>query len=107
MSSRHDTYGVLPEKVISGRVDGLEPSEIGAPLLTTSKCGEGLVTSRDTRIWLTPLASFSSQVTQGAVGLAGFIVPAAMRGSAASLIGFLFSEQLPSDVASAAQVLPL
>ena len=36
--------------------------------------------------------TISSQVTHGTVGLAGFIVPAATRGSSASLVGSAFSE---------------
>jgi hypothetical protein len=38
MSSRHETYGVLPENVTSGRVESFAPIEIGAPLLASSKC---------------------------------------------------------------------
>ena len=33
-SLRHVTYGVLPENVMSGRVESLLPVEIGCPLLT-------------------------------------------------------------------------
>src|SRR5436305_10516766 len=76
VSSRHVTYGVLPENVMSGRVDSAPGVEIGLPALTIWKCGVGVATKRETKTCLTPPA-VSLQVTQGAVGLAGFIVPAA------------------------------
>src|SRR5919201_2737607 len=93
VSSRQDTYGMLPENVMSGRVEGFESSEIGWPLLTSSKCAvEPLPTRRDTKIWCVPPRS-SSHVTHGTVGLAGFMVPAATRGSSAPAFTFLLSEQ--------------
>src|SRR5207248_5896437 len=92
VSSRQVTYGVLPENVMSGRVDWTPAVEIGFPPLTIWKCGDGVATNRETNTWCTP-PTVSSQVTQGAVGLAGFIVPGATRGSAASLAGSLLSER--------------
>src|SRR5581483_9770720 len=77
---------------MSGRVDSTPAVEIGLPALTIWKCGDGVATKRETNTWCTP-PTVSSQVTQGAVGLAGFIVPAATRGSSAPLVGSLFSEQ--------------
>lgn len=47
---RQDTYGVLPENVMSGRV-ALAPCEIGAPLLTIWKCAVAPTpTNRETMI---------------------------------------------------------
>src|SRR6201995_2179274 len=89
---------------MSGRVDSTPAVEIGAPPLTTWKCGVGVATNRDTNTWCTP-PTVSSQVTQGAVALAGFIVPAATRGSSASLAGSLLSEQFCSADREAAQLL--
>ncbi len=89
---------------MSGRVDSTPAVEIGLPPLTIWKCGVGVATNRDTNTWCTP-PTVSSQVTQGAVGLAGFIVPAATRGSSASLAGSLFSEQACSALREPAQVL--
>ena len=89
--SRHVTYGVLPENVMSGRVESMPGVEIGWPPLTIWKCGVGVATNRETNTWWTP-PTVSSQVTHGTVGLAGFIVPAATCGSSASAVGLLFSE---------------
>ena len=50
------------------------------------------------------MPTVSVQVTQGAVGFAGFIVPAATRGSSAFAPGLLFSEHACSAAALAAQV---
>lgn len=91
VSSRQVTYGVLPENVMSGRVESLFAVEIGLPALTIWKCGVGVATNRDTNTCLCA-PTVSVQVTHGAVGLAGFIVPAATRGSSASAPGLLFSE---------------
>src|SRR6202020_1136827 len=101
VSSRHVTYGVLPEKVMSGRVESLAPAEIGLPPLTIWKCGVGVATKRDTNTCLKE-PTISSQATQGAVGFAGFIVPAATRGSSASSVGSWFSEQACSAARGAA-----
>src|SRR5690348_8061445 len=87
---------------MSARVESPEPVEIGAPLLTTLKWAAAPVpTSRDTNtcLWAPTL---SSQIAHGDVGLAGFIVPAAILGSSASLPAFLFSEHWPSAVADSA-----
>src|SRR5437660_10236991 len=104
MSSRQDTYGLLPENVMSGRVESLAPVEIGAPPLTISKCAPApLPTRRETKICLTPSKS-SSQATHGTVGLAGFIVPPATRGFSASFLpGLLLSEHSASLSADSAQ----
>src|SRR5689334_24412585 len=88
---------------MSGRVDSTPAVEIGLPPLTIWKCGAGVATKRETNTWCTP-PTVSSQVTQGAVGFAGFIDPAATRGSSASLVGSLFSEQPCSMVSELAQV---
>src|ERR1700759_5364334 len=87
---------------MSARVDSTPGVEIGLPPLTTSKCGVGVATNRETNTWCTP-PTVSSQVTQGAVGLAGFIVPAATRGSSAPLGGSLFSEHACSVDSELAQ----
>src|SRR5689334_3033547 len=87
---------------MSGRVDSTPAVEIGLPPLTIWKCGVGVATKRETNTWCTP-PTVSSQVTQGEVGLAGFIVPAATRGSSASLVGSLFSEQACSADSALAQ----
>src|SRR5581483_3589350 len=89
---------------MSGRVDSTPEVEIGAPPLTIWKCGVGVATKRETNTWCTPF-TVSSQVTQGAVGLAGFIDPAATRGSSASLVGSLFSEHFCSASSEPAQLL--
>src|ERR1700759_4631111 len=88
---------------MSARVDSTPGVEIGLPPLTISKCGVGTATNRETNTWCTP-PTVSSQVTQGAVGLAGFIVPAATRGSSASLVGSLFSEQACSAASEPPQL---
>ena len=93
---------MLAEKVMSGRVESFVPVEIGAPPLTISKCGLGVAMKRETNTCFTPATS-SSQATQGAVGLAGFIVPAATRGCSASLLGSLLSEHSPSFLIDSAQ----
>ncbi len=103
-SSRHDTYGVLPENVMSGRVESPVPVEIGAPPLAISKCASAPVPTRcETNTCLTP-PTCSSQVIQGEVGLAGFIVPAATRGFSASPFVSLFSEQRASVGADSAHL---
>src|SRR5215472_8840700 len=89
---------------MSGRVDSTPAVEIGLPPFTIWKCGVGVATNRETNTWCTP-PTVSSQVTQGAVGLAGFIVPAATRGSSASLAGLLLSEQACSANSEPAQLL--
>src|SRR5437764_11462457 len=104
MSSRQDTYGVFPENVMSGRVELLDPFEIGAPSLTSSKCAVApLPTSRETKIWFTPRMS-SSHATHGTVALAGFIVPAATRGFSAFPSGFLLSEHWDSFTSDSAHL---
>ena len=67
--------------------------------MASSKCVPP--TSRETKIWCTP-PTVSSQAIQGTVGFAGFIVPAATRGSSASAEALLFCEHWPSMVAFAA-----
>src|ERR671923_93275 len=101
MSSRQETYGVLPENVMSGRVESFAPTEIGAPAFASSKCEPS--TRRATKICFTP-DRVSSHATHGTVGFAGFIVPAATRGSSASSAGFLLSEHLDSFASKSAQV---
>src|SRR5262249_52228584 len=102
---RHVGSGVWPENVRSAGVASTPGVEIGAPPLTIWKCGVGVATNRDTNTWcMSP--TVSSQVTHGAVVLAGFIVPAATRGSSASLAGSLFSEQARSAASEAAQLSP-
>src|ERR1700722_2373588 len=103
MSSRHETYGVLPEKLMSGRVELLTPVEIGAPPLATSKCALVPVpTSRETNTWSTP-ATCSSQATHGTAATPGLIVPAATRGSSALAAGSEFNEQRASLAADSPQ----
>ena len=102
--SRHHTYGVFPENVMSGRVEAPAPLEIAAPPLTIWKWAAlPLPTSRETNTWLTP-DTVSSQATQGTVGFGGFIVPAATCGSSALAAGSLLSEHCASLVPDAAQV---
>src|SRR5262245_9729559 len=93
-SSLQDTYGVLPETVMSGRDESAAPREIGWPLLASSKLLPSF-TSRATKICLTP-RTVSSQATHGTVALAGFMVPPATRGSSASCSGFVLSEHRSS-----------
>src|ERR1700730_4404187 len=110
MSSRHDTYGVLPENVMSGRVESFVPIEIRAPLVTSAKRARAPgPPSCETNTCLTPPRT-SSHATHGTVGLAEFIVPAATRGFSASLAGVLLSEQCSSfatDIAQAPNSPPL
>src|ERR1700722_1986100 len=103
MSSRHETYGVLPEKLMSGGVERLAPVEIAAPPLAISKCAPAPApTSRETNTW-SPPATCSSQATHGTVAAPGLIVPAAPRGSSALAAGAEFSEQRPSLAADSPQ----
>src|SRR5690242_20507825 len=90
---------------MSGRVASPVPVEIGWPPLTSWKrAAAPAPTSRETKIlWLEP--ETSSHTTHGTVGLAGFIVPAATRGSSASLVGSKFSAHACSESRLAPQVL--
>src|SRR5689334_20265099 len=80
---------------MSGRVDGFEVIEIGWPLLASSKWSPS--TNREAKIWSVP-PTLSVHATQGTVGFAESIVPAATRGSCAPLATFLFNEQPASAV---------
>ena len=91
---------MLPENVMSGRVELLAPPEIGAPSLASSKCVPP--TRRETNTCMIPFWGPSSHTTNGTVGLAGFIVPAVTRGSSASAAVSLLSEQ-PASAASCGQ----
>src|SRR5947207_15619033 len=86
---------------MSGRLESFAPTEIGAPLLVSSKWVPP--TRRETKICFT-LPRSSSHTTHGTVAFAGFIVPAATRGSSADLLGSLFKEHCSSFVADSAQV---
>src|SRR4051812_6712810 len=86
---------------MSGRVESFAPSESGCPRLASSKWSPP--TRRDTKICFTPLMS-SSQTTHGTVGDPLVIVPAATRGSSASLDVSLFSEQSFSAESDAMQL---
>src|ERR1700722_20261659 len=77
---------------MSGRVAPLAAVEIGAPpLASTNFAAAPAPTSREKNTCCAPGAP-SSQIAHGTVGLAGFIVPAATRGSSASAAGLAFSE---------------
>src|SRR6476660_6933125 len=90
---------------MSGRVASPDPVEIGWPPLTSWKrAAAPAPTSRETKIWwLVPVPS--SHTTHGTVGWAGFIVPAATRGSSASLVGSRLSAHACSAPRLAPQVL--
>src|SRR5919204_1368892 len=81
--------------------------ETGLPPLNNSKWSP--LTRRDTKIaWWPPTSS--ENVTHGTVGWPGVRVPAATRGSSASLVATLFSEQGSSasvDVAHEPKPLPV
>ena len=92
---------MLPENVMSGRVESFAPIEIGAPLLASSKCVPA-DEPRDEDLLDAGHTSRPTRPTEPSA-FAGFIVPAATRGSSASAVGFLFSEQSASAVSDAAQ----
>src|SRR5689334_18268899 len=86
---------------MSGRAALIPAAEIGLPPLAMTKWPVA-ATSRETNIRVT-VPTFSSHATHGAVGLAGFMVPAATRGSSASANRLLLSEHPPSLPTEAAQ----
>src|SRR5436309_2495026 len=89
---------------MSGRVALTAPTETGLPWLAISNFEP---TKRETKICSMNLPSlnvFSCHVTQGTVGLDGFIVPAATRGSTASFSGFALSEHSPSTISDPAHL---
>ena len=97
----HDTYGVLPKNVMSGWLGVLVGRETGLPPLNSSKWSPP--TSRDTKIAWRPPPTSSANTIHGTVGPPWVSVPAATRGSSASCVGALLSEQASSAAVETAQ----
>ena len=98
LAPRHVRRVARERDVGAGRLDCL-PVEIGWPPLTSSKRAAAPVpTKRRDEHLVHAAPTSSSHATHGTVGLAGFIVPAATRGSSASSVGSLFSEHACSVV---------
>src|SRR4051794_26145673 len=101
MSLCQETYGVLPENVMSGREASTVGFETGFPPFRSSKWLPP--TRRETKMPCLPDGRSSDHATHGTVGLPGTSVPAATRGSSASLDGSAFCEQASSATWVAAQ----
>src|SRR3954447_19723437 len=86
---------------MSGVVASAFGGEIGLPLLNSSKWSP--FTRRETKTALWP-PTFSDQVTHGTVAVPGVSEPAATRGSSASLVASLLSEQASSAAVDSAQL---